>query len=243
MNIAEIKGMNDIATILKEEQERNEQFRTEVIELLKRLAPQPTQSDPYKSWADDIGNVIQLIIDNTEYTGNKAVLSEAYRRMNKKYGIVFEQERHEYIEQNGETPRNNMELTYYIEQKNSANRGLLKSILVNMAHEEQKPKQTNKLTNYPVASIEDLDNVIMQIGGEEHAPSYVSEYRSYVAYYKKHVNVDWGKYAVRYCIDEQSYMNPKNVRTMRVIRKYSELQPDAIKQFNAWVKDKYADRI
>lgn len=246
MNIAEVKTISDIAVILQAEQERNEQFRSSVIELLTQLVkpavePVPTV-DPYKLWADDIGNIIKLIIENTSYSNNKAVLSEAYRRMNRKYGVVFEQEKHEYYEQNGTMPENNMVLTYYIEEKNPANKGLLKSILVNIAHEEEKSVD-NKLKNFPAKSIEDLDDVVIQLGGEEHAPNFVSEYRSYVAYLKRNSDINWDKYVMKYCVDEQTCLNPKNVRKMRIIRKYPELQKIAVKVFNEWVKEKFADRI
>lgn len=242
--------MEDLLKAFKEEQKRNEEFRNEVIALLRKMAkveikvtdtkPSYVTNDAFENWKNDISTEVKEVLKASNFKNNKAVLSEAYRKMTKNYGIVFAQEQKDFITENGVQPSSNLELCYYIEQKNKACKGLLKSILGNMKNNGVKSKAV--LTNYPCKTIKDLDSVVYQLSSEEErSHNCVHTYNNFLIYMKKNTNIDWEKYNYKYRVNHMIFKE-KRIQKMTIIREFPELSSSAVKLFNEHVRLKYGEK-
>ena len=139
-------------------------------------------SDPeYMEWREHVMSQCRVSKSLVAQT-----LRLAYQKMNKCYGIVWEQERKEFVEHYGSQPDNTMQIAYYLEKKNPAHKNLLASCVYDVAHSyyteedeieeniaSEKESQSQITTvsasvsadvdDYQVSSINDISNKIVML--------------------------------------------------------------------------------
>lgn len=134
-----------VQNILQREKNKNNHLYTDLTaEKAREMFKDEFEKSPdlvaaeenhYDIWRKYISGLTKKIVKmNSKYKSEAGVLTKAYSKMTGTYGIVFEQERKEFKEQNsGAVPEDNLELIYWMELKNKCTKNLLGSILYDMA--------------------------------------------------------------------------------------------------------------
>lgn len=154
----------------KEKEEKIKKFTAKSKVVTKKNS---LNSDPdYVAWREHV--MSQCSVSNSLVA---STLRLAYQKMNKCYGIVWEQERKEFVEHYGSQPDNTMQIAYYLEKKKPAHKNLLASCVYDVAHsyyteedvekpskdsknENSKPIPTETLVDYKISTLNDISNKI-----------------------------------------------------------------------------------
>ena len=142
----------------------------------------------YEEWRDKIMATCK---------GNKkTTLKNAYRRMTKNYGIVWDQLSKQFREDYGCKARSTMELAYYLEQKNKNTKGLL-ACNIDAVLAESKTKVDVKANNtinfkFPATTKEEVQDAIRCIAIEKGSTGrHGYLYHSLFTYMDRVFPVDW----------------------------------------------------
>ena len=130
---------------LREENAELREMVKDLINLAVRLpAEKPAAPKPvcegnlsYTDFKKQINKGVEDIIafHHPKYKDKNSILREAYERIRRDYGIVYEQEKKEFFEEMGRSATGTLELQWYIESVNPACRNLLISKLNSIYNE------------------------------------------------------------------------------------------------------------
>jgi hypothetical protein len=94
-------------------------------------------NDDFRQWKKNVIRLANKVISlNKEFKSTDSVLSEAYRLLRNQYGVVWEQEKKEFLEANGRSPVSTLELQYWIEATKPQNKNLLIAKLDTLCHKD-----------------------------------------------------------------------------------------------------------
>ena len=169
--ISNTGNVQENENLKKEKEEKVKKFTVKSKIVTKKNS---LNSDPdYVAWREHV--MSQCSVSNSLVA---STLRLAYQKMNKCYGIVWEQERKEFVEHYGSQPDNTMQIAYYLEKKNPAHKNLLASCVYDVAHsyyteedanekhsedskdETSKPIQTEASTDYEISKLNDISTKI-----------------------------------------------------------------------------------
>lgn len=93
----------------------------------KRSKPTVIKQSEYSKWCEEITEMCRKAGKDKGKS-----LSITYKLMTQRYGIVWDQLKKEFYNDNGYSSNATLELAYYLEQKNKACKNLLKGVLSNV---------------------------------------------------------------------------------------------------------------
>lgn len=135
--IPDTGNIQETENLKKEKEEKVKKFTAKSKVITKKNS---LNSDPdYVAWREHV--MSQCSVSNSLIA---STLRLAYQKMNKCYGIVWEQERKEFVEHYGSQPDNTMQIAYYLEKKNPAHKNLLASCVYDVAHSYYTEDDTNE---------------------------------------------------------------------------------------------------
>lgn len=125
----------------------------------------------YREYRDDMGDILKEIVKlDHHYRDEKAVLSDAYKKLTKQYGLCYTQYQKEFFEETGRKARSMMELFFWMEHKNPSMKNILRTKLETLLENSKKLKDekhekrinTNGVS-FPPVSLEELERLVKYI--------------------------------------------------------------------------------
>lgn len=162
----------------------------------------------YREYRDDMGDILKEIVKlDHHYRDEKAVLSDAYKKLTKQYGLCYTQYQKEFFEETGRKARSMMELFFWMEQKNPSLNNILRAKLETLLEnskkendEEEKKAYAEKINKmikerhvvFPAESIEDLQNLVDYIFVfYKKSGTPASVWRKFFHQFDKDYKIDW----------------------------------------------------
>lgn len=188
----------------------------------------------YKVWTKNINSLL--------YGKDRSkILSDTYYYMNKKYGICWEQEQKDFAEANGRQSKNTMELIFWVESNNSAQRGLFESCLKTIL---EKNGESETQLVFPVKTTEQIKTLVSYIAEKtgDRSPYNTVIFRKFFRYVDKNSDIKWEKF-------ENKYRRTHDVKTNDRVSKIAimdfcpTVKKICIPAFNEFVKEQYEDII
>lgn len=94
-------------------------------------------NDDFRLWKQNVLRCANKVISlNKDFKSTNSVLSEAYKLLRNQYGIVWEQEKKDFLDKNGRSPVSTLELQYWIEATKPQNKNLLIAKLDTLCHKD-----------------------------------------------------------------------------------------------------------
>lgn len=135
---------------LEEEREANKELREMLktaIDALNDVAGRDTAAlseitieavnDDFRQWRQNVMRCANKVISmNKTFKSTNSVLSEAYKLLRNQYGIVWEQDKKDFLDKNGRAPVSTLELEYWIETTKPSHKNLLVAKLDTLCHKD-----------------------------------------------------------------------------------------------------------
>lgn len=146
----ERENNKQLVDIIKQEREANKELREMLKELIHyniSTRPEPknqperqylTANMGYEDWKKIINEAVDKIYEVGSYIKRGDILSEAYNKLNKQYGVVWDQAKKEFYEAEKRSPVSTMELAWWIEYNNPNYKDMLISKLNTIYNETKK---------------------------------------------------------------------------------------------------------
>lgn len=153
----------------------------------------------YRKYKDSFTEILKEIVKlDRHYRDEKAVLSDAYKKLTKEYGLCYVQYQKEFFEETGRKARSMMELFFWMEYKNPSMKNILRAKLDTILRNSRKISMklendisTNKVI-FPPASEEELENLVCYIGNYyQKGTKTMWVWRKILADFDKSYKVDW----------------------------------------------------
>lgn len=94
-------------------------------------------NDDFRLWKQNVLRCANKVISlNKDFKSTNSVLSEAYKLLRNQYGVVWEQEKKDFLDKNGRSPVSTLELQYWIEATKPQNKNLLIAKLDTLCHKD-----------------------------------------------------------------------------------------------------------
>lgn len=94
-------------------------------------------NDDYRLWKQNVLCCANKVISlNKDFKSTNSVLSEAYKLLRNQYGVVWEQEKKDFLDKNGRSPVSTLELQYWIEATKPQSKNLLIAKLDTLCHKD-----------------------------------------------------------------------------------------------------------
>lgn len=94
-------------------------------------------NDDFRQWKQNVLRCANKVISlNKDFKSTNSVLSEAYKLLRNQYGVVWEQEKKDFLDKNGRSPVSTLELQYWIEATKPQNKNLLIAKLDTLCHKD-----------------------------------------------------------------------------------------------------------
>lgn len=188
----------------------------------------------YKVWTKNINSLL--------YGKDRSkILSDTYYYMNKKYGICWEQEQKDFAEANGRQSKNTMELIFWAESNNSAQRGLFESCLKTIL---EKNGESETQLVFPVKTTEQIKTLVSYIAEKtgDRSPYNTVIFRKFFRYVDKNSDIKWEKFENKYRRTHDVKANDR-VSKIAIMDFCPTVKKICIPAFNEFVKEQYEDII
>lgn len=155
--ITELLAKSDIPVSVSAPTETSKSPKTEkgeILEKKKYIANIPLPA--FQVWKDEVFHSIT----GKPYKEQLAILEQTYKYMTKKYGIVWDQERKEYKEKYDTQNVTTLELAYELEQKNAANKNLLKTCIESVLSADVDEVLKKENPNFSISNVTEIDEKI-----------------------------------------------------------------------------------
>lgn len=162
----------------------------------------------YRKYKDSFTDILKAIVKfGRHYRDEKGVLSDAYKKLAKEYGLCYTQYQKEFYEETRRKARSMMELFFWMEQKNPSLNNILRAKLETLLEnskkendEEEKKAYAEKINKmikekhvvFPAESIEDLQNLVDYIFVfYKKSGTTASVWRKFFHQFDKDYKIDW----------------------------------------------------
>lgn len=125
--------------------------KDKILEKKKYIANTPLTG--FQKWKNEVFHSIT----GKTYKEQLAILEQTYKYMTQKYGIVWDQERKEYKEKYDNQSVTTLELAYELEQKNVANKNLLKTCLESVLSADVDETLSKEDPNFSISNVTEID--------------------------------------------------------------------------------------
>ena len=89
----------------------------------------------FSNFKSNINRLCKKVLEvNSDYKTQNEVLSDAYALLRKEYGVVWEQEKKDFVSVNGRAPVSTLELEFWIESTKPAHENLLSGKIDTLCH-------------------------------------------------------------------------------------------------------------
>lgn len=94
-------------------------------------------NDDFRLWKQNVMRCANKVISmNKTFKSTNSVLSEAYKLLRNQYGVVWEQDKKDFLDKNGRAPVSTLELEYWIETTKPSHKNLLVAKLDTLCHKD-----------------------------------------------------------------------------------------------------------
>lgn len=183
-------------------------------------------------------------LDNEHYSSTKAVLDKACKLLTQEYGICWDQEKKEYIAENGTSNKYITRLDVYEwmckRKKNCVK--LLESKLDSM--QKAAEEYLEKSVVFPVSNtkqMRDLAVFIMRKRGLN-SPNGASIFQKFFQYLEERYPVKWDNLKEKYK-KTHGMASSERVSNLSIIAEYPHIQRYCIQYFNEYMQKNYADML
>lgn len=183
-------------------------------------------------------------LDNEHYTSTKAVLDKACKLLTQEYGICWDQEKKEYIAENGTANKYITRLDVYEwmckRKKNCVK--LLESKLDSMQKTAEKHLEKNVV--FPVSNTKQMRDLAVFVTRKRgiYSPNGASLFQKFFKYLDERYPVKWDNLKEKYK-KTHGMTSSERVSNLSIIAEYPHIQRYCIQYFNEYIQKNYSDML